>query len=143
MIYFLFKGLIRDGSRSFFPVIIISLIVCIIIFFAGFLNGIYNSLFFNTALTNSGHVKVVSHAYNEEYQLLPNDLALLEVDDLIDELETFDSNYLWTPRITFAGLLDVPNQAGETLSQGPVMAFGIDFLSDNSKLFKDLNDNMI
>jgi putative ABC transport system permease protein len=145
MIRFLFKGLIRDGSRSFFPVIIISLIVCIIIFFAGFLNGVYNSLFFNTALTNSGHVKVVSHAYNEEYQLLPNDLALLEVDDLIDELETFDSNYLWTPRITFAGLLDVPDEMGETLLQSPVMAFGIDFLSEDSKQIEvwNLEDKII
>ena len=69
----------------------------------------------------------MTHAYNEEYQLLPNDLALLEVDDLIDELKKFNSDYLWTPRITFAGLLDVPNQDGETLSQSPVVALGIDY----------------
>ena len=145
MIHFLFKGLIRDRSRSFFPIIIITAIVCIIIFFAGFLNGIYNSLFFNTSLINSGHVKVVSHAYNEECQLLPNDLALLEVDDLMAELESFNSQYLWTPRITFAGLLDIPNQVGETLSQGPVMAFGIDFLSDDSKQLEiwDLEDKIV
>tara|TARA_B100000965_G_scaffold228608_1_gene191386 strand:+ start:4501 stop:5784 length:1284 start_codon:yes stop_codon:yes gene_type:complete len=133
MIDFLFKGLIRDRSRSFFPLLIITAIVAIIIFFSGFLNGIYNSLFFNTALVNSGHVKVVTHAYNLEHQLLPNDLALLEIDDLVNELEQSHPDYLWSPRITFAGLLDVPDENGETLSQSPVIALGIDFLSKNSK----------
>ena len=134
MFNFLLKGLIRDKSRSFFPVIIITSIVAIIIFFSGFLNGIYNSLFFNTALINSGHIKVVTHAYNEEYQLLPNDLALLEVNDIKKQLDSIYVDYLWTPRITFAGLLDVPNDIGETLSQSPVLALGIDFLSSNSNL---------
>ena len=135
MIDFLFKGLIRDRSRSFFPLLIITAIVAIIIFFSGFLNGIYNSLFFNTALVNSGHVKVVTHAYNLEHQLLPNDLALLEIDDLVNDLEQSYPDYLWSPRITFAGLLDVPDKNGETLSQSPVIALGIDFLSKNSKQF--------
>ena len=87
MIDFLFKGLIRDKSRSFFPVIIITLIVSIIIFFSGFLNGVYNSLFLNTAILNSGHVKVVTHAYNLEHQLLPNDLALLDVNSKLNQLK--------------------------------------------------------
>jgi len=136
MINFLYKGLIRDRSRSFFPLIIITLIVAIIIFFSGFLNGIYNSLFFNTALVNSGHLKVVTHAYNLEHQLLPNDLALLDSDTLLGELNSKYSDYTWTPRITFAGLLDVPDENGETLTQSPVFGLGIDFLSTNSKQMK-------
>ena len=139
MINFLFKGLIRDRSRSFFPLIIITAIVSIIIFFSGFLNGIYNSLFFNTALVNSGHIKVVTHAYNLEYQLLPNDLAILESDKLIDNLDKQYQEYIWTPRITFAGLLDVPDNNGETLTQSPVFALGIDFLSNNSTQFEVWN----
>jgi len=136
MINFLYKGLIRDRTRSFFPLIIITLIVAIIIFFSGFLNGIYNSLFFNTALVNSGHLKVVTHAYNLEHQLLPNDLALLDSDTLLGELNSKYSDYTWTPRITFAGLLDVPDENGETLTQSPVFGLGIDFLSTNSKQLK-------
>ena len=132
MIHFLFKGLMRDRSRSFFPLLIITVIVAIIIFFSGFLNGIYNSLFFNTAMVNSGHVKVVTHAYHLEHQLLPNDLALLESKNIIDDLEKKYDDYIWTPRITFAGLLDVPDENGETLNQSPVFALGIDFLSENS-----------
>ena len=133
MIDFLFKGLIRDKSRSFFPVIIITLIVSIIIFFSGFLNGVYNSLFLNTAILNSGHVKVVTHAYNLEHQLLPNDLALLDVNSKLNQLKNEYEEYIWTPRITFAGLLDVPDENGETLSQSPVIGLGVDFFSDESK----------
>jgi putative ABC transport system permease protein len=133
MINFLFKGLLRDKSRSFFPIIIITLIVSIIIFFSGFLNGVYNSLFLNTAILNSGHIKVVTHAYNLEHQLLPNDLALLDVNSLVGKLENKYKEYTWTPRITFAGLLDVPDENGETLSQSPVIGLGIDFLSKKSK----------
>tara|TARA_B100000959_G_scaffold222640_1_gene235730 strand:+ start:1196 stop:2479 length:1284 start_codon:yes stop_codon:yes gene_type:complete len=145
MINFLYKGLVRDRSRSFSPLIIITAIVAIIIFFSGFLNGIYNSLFFNTALVNSGHVKVVTHAYNLEHQLLPNDLALLEIEDIIEDLEYKYSDYLWTPRITFAGLLDVPDENGETLSQSPTIALGVDFLSEDSKQLEvwDIEDKII
>ena len=145
MIYFLFKGLIRDKSRSFFPVIIITLIVSIIIFFSGFLNGVYNSLFLNTAILNSGHVKVVTHAYNLEHQLLPNDLALLDVNSKLNQLENTYEDYVWTPRITFAGLLDVPDENGETLSQSPVIGLGVDFFSEESKQLDiwDLKDKII
>jgi len=145
MIHFLFKGLIRDQSRSFFPLLIITVIVAIIIFFSGFLNGIYNSLFFNTAMVNSGHVKIVTHAYHLEHQLLPNDLALLESDNIIDDLEKKYNDYIWTPRITFAGLLDVPDENGETLTQSPVFALGIDFLSDKSSQIDvwDINKKIV
>ena len=145
MINFLFKGLIRDRSRSFFPLLIITIIVAIIIFFSGFLNGIYNSLFFNTAMVNSGHVKVVTHAYHLEHQLLPNDLALLESKNIIDDLEKNYDDYIWTPRITFAGLLDVPDENGETLNQSPVFALGVDFLSNNSSQIDvwDINTKIV
>ena len=139
MINFIYKGLLRDRSRSFFPIIIITLIVTVVIFFSGFLNGIYNALFLNSALVNSGHLKVVTSAYHKEHQLLPNDLALVEVDKIIDNLEIEYQNYFWTPRITFAGLLDAPDLNGETLAQSPTFALGIDFLSKESKQFEIWN----
>ena len=139
MINFIYKGLLRDRSRSFFPIIIITLIVAVVVFFSGFLNGIYNALFLNNALVNSGHLKVVTSAYHKEHQLLPNDLALIEVDQIINNLEVEYQNYFWTPRITFAGLLDAPDLNGETLAQSPTLALGIDFLSKESKQFEIWN----
>ena len=87
MIKFLTKGLLRDRSRSLFPVLVITLTVTLVIFTLGFMKGSMNSLLLDTAVILTGHEKIVTRAYNEESQLMPNDLALLDVDQLIDDLE--------------------------------------------------------
>ena len=133
MIKFLTKGLLRDRSRSLLPVLVITLTVAMVVFAIGFMRGTMNSLFLDTAVVFSGHEKIVTRAYNEENQLLPNDLALLDVDQLVDELGRDYPNFFWTPRITFAGLLDVPDENGETKAQGPVITLGIDLFSENSR----------
>ena len=133
MIKFLTKGLLRDRSRSLFPVLVITLTVALVIFTIGFMKGSMNSLLLDTAVILTGHEKIVTRAYNKESQLMPNDLALLDVDQLIHDLNQDYPDFFWSPRITFAGLLDVPDENGETKSQGPVIAFGIDFFSDKSR----------
>ena len=133
MIKFLTKGLLRDRSRSLFPVLVITLTVTLVIFTIGFMQGMLNNLLLDTAVILTGHEKVVTRAYSEESQLMPNDLALMDVDQLIENLEQEYPDFFWSPRITFAGLLDVPDENGETKSQGPVIAFGIDFFSDKSR----------
>ena len=85
MIKFLTKGLIRDRSRSLFPILIITLIVAIIIFAKGFMTGALNGMFVDAAVISTGHLKIMTRAYKEESQLLPNDLALLETSQLIEE----------------------------------------------------------
>ncbi|SVB58607.1 uncharacterized protein METZ01_LOCUS211461, partial [marine metagenome] len=104
-----------------------------IIFFQGFMDGVMNGMFLDSAVVSTGHVKVVTRAYKEESQLLPNDLALLETGQLVNELSQDHPDHFWTPRIMFGGLLDVPDENGETQSQGPVIALGIDLLSKDSR----------
>jgi len=86
MIKFLTKGIIRDRSRSLFPVLVVTLAVAMIIFFQGFFTGVMNSMFLDSAVVSTGHVKVMTRGYKEESQLLPNDLALLGTDQLVNEL---------------------------------------------------------
>ena len=133
MIKFLTKGLLRDRSRSLFPVLVITLTVTLVIFSIGFMQGSMNSLLLDTAVILTGHEKVVTRAYSEESQLMPNDLALMDVDQLIENLEQEYPDFFWSPRITFSGLLDVPDENGETRAQGPVIAYGIDLLSYESR----------
>ena len=133
MIKFLTKGLLRDRSRSLFPVLVITLTVTLVIFSIGFMQGSMNSLLLDTAVILTGHEKVVTRAYSEESQLMPNDLALMDVDQLIENLEQEYPDFFWSPRITFSGLLDVPDENGETRAQGPVIAYGIDLLSNESR----------
>ncbi|MEE3196089.1 MAG: ABC transporter permease, partial [Candidatus Neomarinimicrobiota bacterium] len=127
------KGLLRDRTRSFFPVLVITISVAIVVFASGFMTGTINSLLLDTAVILSGHEKIVTRGYNEESMLMPNDLALLDTDELIDKLDKEYPDFFWTPRITFAGLLDVPDEKGETKSQGPVIGMGIDFFTDESR----------
>jgi len=133
MIRFLSKGLMRDRTRSFFPLLVISLTVALVVFGSGFMRGVMNSMLLDTAVMLTGHEKIVTRAYNEESQLMPNDLALLGSGELIEKLEIEYPEFFWTPRITFAGLLDVPDKKGETKTQGPVIAMGIDFFSEESR----------
>ena len=133
MIKFLTKGLLRDRSRSLFPVLVITLTVTLVIFSIGFMQGSMNSLLLDTAVILTGHEKVVTRAYSEESQLMPNDLALMDVDQLIENLEQEYPDFFWSPRITFSGLLDVPDENGETRAQGPVISYGIDLLSNESR----------
>ena len=133
MIKFLTKGLLRDRSRSLFPDLVITLTVTLVIFSIGFMQGSMNSLLLDTAVILTGHEKVVTRAYSEESQLMPNDLALMDVDQLIENLEQEYPDFFWSPRITFSGLLDVPDKNGETRAQGPVIAYGIDLLSNGSR----------
>ena len=133
MIRFLSKGLMRDRTRSFFPLLVISLTVALVVFGSGFMRGVMNSMLLDTAVMLTGHEKIVTRAYNEESELKPNDLALLGSGELIEKLEIEYPGFFWTPRITFAGLLDVPDKNGETKTQGPVIAMGIDFFSEESR----------
>ncbi len=145
MMYFLIKGLLRDRSRSLFPVIIITITVTIVIFAIGFMKGSMNSVFQSTAVIISGHEKVVTRAYKEESQMLPNDLALLNVDQIISNLDKEYPDHFWSPRITFGGILDMPDKNGETKDQGPVYALGIDFLKTGSRIIEiwELDKNLV
>ena len=133
MIRFLAKGLVRDRSRSLFPLLAIIITVTLVIFGIGFMEGAMNNFLQSTAVISSGHVKVVTKAYKKESNQLPNDLALFDIENIIQTLSQMYPDYFWTPRITFGGLLDVPDKNGETKDQGSVFALGLDFFSENSR----------
>ena len=133
MIRFLAKGLVRDRSRSLFPLLAIIITVTLVIFGIGFMEGAMNNFLQSTAVISSGHVKVVTKAYKKESNQLPNDLALFDTENIIQTLSDMYPDYFWTPRITFGGLLDVPDENGETKEQAPVFVLGIDFFSEKSR----------
>jgi putative ABC transport system permease protein len=132
MIRFLFKGLIRDRSRSLFPVLTVVIGVMLTVFLFNWINGAEFNFIDSSARFNTGHVKVMSRAYAQEADQVPNDLALIGVRSLLDQLRREHPEMVWTPRIRFGGLLDIPDAQGETRAQGPVMGLAIDLLSAGS-----------
>ncbi len=132
MIKFIFKGILRDRSRSLLPIIVISLGVFLTVFMSGWMKGIFTDMIDMSAKFQTGHVKVMTRSYAENQNQLPNDLALLGVEEILTNLNSDYPNMEWVKRINFGGLLDVPDENGETRAQGPAAGKAVDLLSPNS-----------
>ena len=77
--------------------------------------------------------------YAKNKHQVPNDLALIEVGDLINTLHDDYPNMKFVPRINFGGLLDSPDENGETKKQGVVAGMAADILSEDTKEIDRLN----
>jgi len=141
MVKFLLKGLIRDRSRSVFPIIIVIIGVALSVFLHSWIKGVTNEMINTNASFDTGHVKIMSRAYAELSDQIPNDLALIDLENLMNNLNSEYPELAWTPRIRFGGLLDFPDEDGETREQGTVFGIAVDLLSENSPEYYILNLN--
>ncbi|MFC2113908.1 ABC transporter permease [Bacteroidota bacterium] len=139
MIKFLFKGLIRDRHKSLVPALVVAAGVLLTVLFHAWFTGIMEESIEFNARFSTGHVKIVTNAYEENMSQVPNDLALMGVEELKQELENRYPDMLWAERIMFGGLIDAPDENGETKSQGPASGFGIDMLSGNNLELERMN----
>jgi putative ABC transport system permease protein len=101
--------------------------------------GVMGDIVGTSARLETGHVKIMTQAYKEIASQLPNDLALFNLNDLLTRLQERYPDVEWAPRIKFGGLLDMPNEYGETRAQGPVFGLGVDLLSPGSQELDRLN----
>jgi len=141
MIKFLIKGLIRDRNRSLFPILTVTVGVSLTVLIHCWVTGIFSDMIDMNARFSTGHVKIMSQAYLENIDQSPNDLALMDVSKVIKQSEETFTDMNFTPRIRFGGLLDAPDEFGETKSQGTVMGFGIDLFSPETKELDRMNIN--
>ena len=98
MIRFLLKGILRDRSRSLLPIIVVSLGVMITVFLQAYMDGVLGDSIEWTAQFTTGHVKVMTRAYQENISQTPNDYALTDVDILQPQLEKDYPGLSWAPR---------------------------------------------
>ncbi len=139
MIGFIFKGLIRDRQRSLFPILVIIIGVMLTVILHSWITGIMGDMVDFNAKFSTGHVKIMTRAYAENMDQLPNDLALIGVNELLDNLHKEFPPMLWIKRIHFGGLLDAPDKNGETKAQGSVMGLAVDLFSEQSSEINRLN----
>jgi len=132
MIQFLLKGIFRDRSRSLFPFLTVAVGVMLTVFLYCYIKGAESNFIESSARFSTGHVKIMSRAYAAEADQFPNDLAYIGVQSLLRELRLEFPEMIWTPRIQFGGLLDIPDEAGETRSQGPVAGLAVDLFGSDS-----------
>ncbi len=136
---FLVKGIIRDPHRSLFPIIVVAFGVLLTTVVYSYINGEMNDLIDANARFDTGHLRVITRAYNTLSTQLPNDLALTGVEKLQASLNGAYPEYDWTARIRFVGLLDVPDDKGETKVQRPIFGMGVDLLGKGSTEKERLN----
>lgn len=139
MIRFLLLGILRDRSRSLFPLIVIIVGVALTVILQTWLSGMLDNMIQSSANFMTGHSKITTRAYAAEAQQMPNDLALLGADSLIAAAAGEFPEMIWTPRIRFGGLLDLPDSSGETRAQGPVFGTAVDLFNPASPEPKLLN----
>ena len=132
MISFLIKGILRDRSKSLIPIVIISIGVTLTVLTTGYVTGALSDIVDQNAKLDTGHLKVMTKPYAENKDQIPNDLALLGLEELTASLQSQFPDVLWTPRIRFGGIIDVPDQKGDTKSQGPGMGLAVNLLNRSS-----------
>lgn len=126
MIRFILKGIMRDKNRSVLPIIVVTIGVALTVFLSGYIKGVMTDMIDQTANFDTGHIKVMSHAFAENESQLPNDLALLDVQELTNKLQSDYPDLQWHKRIRFGGLLDIPGPDGESMGQGPVTGLALE-----------------
>ena len=126
MFLFVLKGLLRDRSRSFFPVLIVSAGVLVTVFLIAFMSGYLESMVRQNARFDTGHLKIVTNAYAEKLSQKPYDLGFIDSEAEFEQWKQDFPSVRWTPRIYFGALMDVPDEKGNTLEQGDVFGMAID-----------------
>ena len=109
MIPFLIKGLWRDRTRSLFPFITVVTGVVLTVIMQTYMAGIISNMSWSSASFSTGHVKVTSRAYAKEGEQASNELAYAGLDKLLGDLRRQAPGLIWSPRIRFGGLLDIPD----------------------------------
>jgi len=133
MIKFLLKGIWNDKSRSLLPIIVVCIGATLTVLISCWLRGVMGESLVMNANFSTGHVKVTTKAYAEELEQAPNDLAIIGVDKLLVELKTANPEMDWVKRIRFGGMIDFPDDQGETRAQGPVAGWAIDLFTKDAK----------
>jgi len=132
VILFLLKGLVRDRSRSLFPLLTVIAGVGLTVIGYSWVRGTESELVRASAAFSTGHVKVAPRGAASESDSASIELALDGAGALLRDLRRQYPSLGWTPRIRFGGLLDLPDAAGETRAQAPVAGLAIDLLSAGS-----------
>lgn len=129
MIRFLLKGILRDRSRSLLPFLTICFGVMLTVVLYSWMKGAEANIAESSARFDYGHLKIMTRAYAKEAELIPNELALVGVSELMAKLAKDFPQIEWTPRIKFGGLLDLPDEKGETLVQAPISGLAVNLLN--------------
>ena len=123
------------------PALVVAVGVTLVVLMHCWVTGVLGDMIVFNANFATGHVKVMSKAYSDNVSQMPNDLALLGTEEVLQNLASDYPGMEWVERIQFGGLVDAPDANGETKAQGPGGGMAVDLLSPGSKEIERLNLN--
>jgi len=133
MIRWLLKGIMRDKTRSLFPLIVVTVGVALLVFLLGFMEGVFSGMLDISAKLDTGDLRFVNKPFYDEEHLVPLDRSLAAQSQTLQWLEeNGDPRIEWSPRIRWGAIMDVPDENGETRSQTPAIGMAIQMLDKNS-----------
>ena len=133
MTRWMLKGIFRDKTRFLFPFLVVSVGVALVITLMGFMEGVFMGMVDMTANLDTGHLRFVNKPFYEEEHLFPIDRALAGQQETRKWLvDNSHPQVVWTPRIRWGAMMDIPDEHGETKSQTPVIGMAIDLFSPGS-----------
>jgi putative ABC transport system permease protein len=141
MLKFLVKGIIRDKSHSLFPVLTIAIGVAVTVLLVCWINGVAGDMLLTTAKFQTGHLKVVTKEYADNIDIMPIEYSLVNSTEIKKMLENDYPDYLWSERINFGGIIDIPDENGETKEQGFFVGKAFDIISSENFEVEMLNLN--
>lgn len=121
------------------PILVVATGVTLVVLMQCWVTGVLGDMIVLNARFATGHVKIMSKAYSENVDQKPNDLALLGTEKILEQLKEEYPGMEWAERIQFGGLVDAPDENGETLAQGPGGGMAVDLLSPDSREAERLN----
>jgi len=121
------------------PVLVVATGVTLVVLMQCWVTGVLGDMIVFNARFATGHVKIMSKAYNENVDQKPNDLALLGTEKILKQIKEEYPGMEWAERIQFGGLVDAPDENGETFAQGPGGGMAVDLLNPESKEAERLN----
>ncbi len=133
MIRWILKGIMRDKTRSLFPIIVVTVGVTLLVFLLGFMEGTFGGMLEISAKLDTGQLRFVNKPFYDEEHLIPLDRSLAAQSQTLQWLqEKGDPRIQWSPRIRWGAIMDVPDEHGETRSQTPAIGMAIQMLDKNS-----------
>jgi putative ABC transport system permease protein len=115
-----------------FPVLTVLAGVTLTVVAFSWIRGTEADIIRANASFSTGHLKLTTLGYLTEPPQTANELAIPDLEGARSLLEERYPDLLWTPRIRFSGLFDLPDSLGETRAQAPVSGLGLDLLSPGS-----------
>ena len=119
--------------------VVVTIGVTLCVLMQAWITGVLGDMIVFNARFTTGHVKVMSRAYNENRDQMPIDLSMIGTEELLQTLQQEYPGMDWVERIQFGGLVDVPDEHGETRAQGPGAGMAVDLMTEDSWEAERLN----